>query len=286
MSVPTYNATACPVWRWRPNWASNVNFRTSWATNVKEALSTKEERHGLVPRALFGMSFATVGLSQLESARIRRFMDEAEAMPVVMPVWVEGHKLTAQAASGTATLTIAEDVETGLLAILNSFVMLQDPDDPESYEVIDVSSAAADTVNLGSNLASTWPVGTLVWPILVGYLERGEATDETDELTTWGIRFSETWNGITDQGSLETVDVPDSLAGWDHIFENFEGYTPGDFFDTGTLSRGIGWEAAAEGSFNAMAQYSASDDLSDYSDTDSLNGLNGGEGWGGAWTVG
>lgn len=93
-------------------------------------------------------------------AQIVRNLDQVVGLPIV----VDRAVLTAQAAAGSAVLTLDDTAGRHLYA--GRDLILVDAADWSSYETAEISSVDASTqITLDANLSTTWPAGTLVYPL-------------------------------------------------------------------------------------------------------------------------
>jgi hypothetical protein len=94
-----------------------------------------------------------------------------------IPLWGFGSPLTAQASSGQPTLQVDTTLsffEDGQIVCLY--------DDLDSYELEEIVSSTVSSITLSGNLASTWPTGTVVYPILQGYIEPNDQVSQTTSI--------------------------------------------------------------------------------------------------------
>lgn len=215
MPHPTYNGSALPVYSVDPNWKEPISLRTIYNTIVKEALDLGEERQGRVPRSLFGIRYQTLPLTGQATGYIRRVMELAQALPIVMPVWTEPSKLMAGVGIGATTL-LTDDTSPTLFSVLHDYVIIWQ--DYKTWEVLAISALAAlgDSITLADATTRAYPAGTLIYPILIGKLPRAESKNITDEHGVASPDFEETFNGLTDQSVVEQI-LP--------TFESFLTYT-------------------------------------------------------------
>lgn len=219
MPHPTYKGSALPVFSVEPNWDSPVKLRTLYRTIISEALDTSEERHGTRPRCLYGLRYQTLTLSGQEAGYIRRVIELSQALPVVMPVWMDKTKLQTQVTAGATTLAV-DDTQYGLFSTLHSYALLWRSFN--EWEVLEVTGVEANEITLGDAVTQTWPVGTMVIPILIGKLNRGEHRHITDEHGTFGVDFEERFNGLTDQSVAEGLfSLPEIAVSYASCNEEF-----------------------------------------------------------------
>lgn len=212
MAHPTYNGTALPVYSVGPNWKEKISLRTIYDTIVKEALDLGEERQGRVPRSRFGIRYTTLPLTGQETGYIRRVMELAQALPIIMPVWTEPHKLTMATGLGDNVLQVDDTFPT-LLSVLYDYVIVWK--DYRTFEVLAVTDFEDNAINLADEVQGAYPVGALVMPILIGKMPRAGAKNITDEHGVATVDFEETWHSLTDQSIVEEYNpLPPLLVGY------------------------------------------------------------------------
>lgn len=205
MPHPQYLGQDLPVYSVEPNWKNAVGLRTIFNTLVREALDTSEERQARWPRSLYGLRYQTLPLDGQETGYIRRVMELAQALPVIMPVWTDGCRLLANAASGATVLSV-DDTDPTLFSVLADYVIVWS--DFKTWEVLEVADIAGDEITLADATTLDWDAGAMVYPILIGYLERNEQRQLTDEHGVHSVAFEERFNSITNQGLVE-VSTPE-----------------------------------------------------------------------------
>lgn len=204
MPRPQYLGTDIPVFSFKPNWAQSVRLQCLYRTIIKEALDTSEERRGGRPRCLYGISFQTLSLTGTEQGYLRRILELAQAMPIVMPVWTEQCRLTVNASGGSTSLTV-DDTDETLFSVLVDYVLLWTS--YNRWEVLEIQEVEANTITLAEATSGSFAAGSMVVPILIGKLPRQNLRQITDENGVFRVDFEERFNGLTDQSLVETTGV-------------------------------------------------------------------------------
>lgn len=205
MPHPVYNGQAIPVYSVPPNWKATVTLRTLYQTLIRESLDLSEERQERQPRCLYGIRYRPLTLSGQETGYIRRVLELAQAMPVVMPVWTEACMILANAGAGATTLTV-DDTSQTLFPVLRDYVFIFR--DFKTWEVLEIDSISAGEITLAEPTAFAWQTGDFVYPILIGKLPRSNMKAATDIHASQDVDFEERFNGLTDQ-SLVEEDTPE-----------------------------------------------------------------------------
>jgi len=201
MSVPQYKGVDIPVFSTQPNWSTPPRLGVDYGDIVTEALDTSEERIGTRPRPLYKLTYQTLTLTGQEMGYIRRVMELAQSMPMLMPVWHDYVPLTEAASIGETVLSV-DDVGNTLWAVLVDYAILWESF--KSWEVVQlVAPPSGTTLTLSSGLVSNWPEGTRVMPVLIGDVDRATVTHLTDINADVPVKFMETFNQLTDQSRNE-----------------------------------------------------------------------------------
>lgn len=164
-----YKGRDIPVFTCEPHWGTPVELRVMDRVIVREGLDTSEERIGTRPRPLYGLRYGTKELTEQEQGYIRRVVELPDALPFVMPVWVDKVKLTADYSVGEMAITVDAtglslwDTLTGYALIWRGF---------NDWELAELASVEENALNLVSGLDYDWPEGAFAIPILVGWLSR------------------------------------------------------------------------------------------------------------------
>lgn len=205
MPHPTYNGQALPVYSVPPNWKGTVTLRLLYQTLIREALDLSEERQERQPRCLYGIRYQPLTLSGQETGYIRRVIEMAQALPVVMPVWTEACMILADAAAGATSLSVDDTTQT-LFPVLFDYVFLFR--DFKTWEVLEIDSVEGDEIILSEPTGLSWSTGDFVYPILIGKLPRANFKAVTDINALNDVDFEERFNGLTSQGTVE-VQTPE-----------------------------------------------------------------------------
>lgn len=164
-----YKGRDIPVFTCEPHWGTPVELRVMDRVIVREGLDTSEERIGTRPRPLYGLRYGTKELTEQEQGYIRRVVELPDALPFVMPVWVDKVKLTADYSLGEMSITVDAtgsslwETLTGYALIWRGF---------NDWELAELASVEGNALNLVSGLDYDWPEGAFAIPILVGWLSR------------------------------------------------------------------------------------------------------------------
>lgn len=141
------------------SWTEDVIERLTWLTDVLTHRDGSEQRRQprLYPRRM--LEYNVLPTSPLLQTRLDNFLWSKSDAGMVVPIWTDAQRLTTAATSGTATVTVPTttyDYDT------NGYVILWAS--PSSYEVVAIQSLTSTALTLEENLASTWPIGTVVAP--------------------------------------------------------------------------------------------------------------------------
>lgn len=191
---PLYKGLSLPIWTLTPDWRAKVKQSWRWPGTVRETLSAREWRAPMGPRMLAELAFLAVSPSARETGYMRLWGERLGAMPVGMPLWSEATELSAKASAGS--LALAHDSRAGVFSGRTFYLLLRDC---LTWEVVQVEAGqTAAGMTLAGPLQSTWPVGSVLLPLVFGALERPEWTYHTDETAETQVRFTERYTRIAD----------------------------------------------------------------------------------------
>ncbi len=166
MQLQTYtmHGKTTRVFPFRPNWANPVNETLEWKTDILRARDGSEQRRALrqIPRRGFDYSLLVMHeMASLFEALVWNWQHRLYAIPV----WTDIGKLTSAAAEDDEEIAVNT---TSLGFRADDFALLWHS--PTSYEVVEVDTVAADSLTLTAGLAGAWPLGTRVYPLVIGHM--------------------------------------------------------------------------------------------------------------------
>jgi hypothetical protein len=205
MPHPEYKGQPLPVYSICPNWKTKVSLRTIYSTLIRESLDLSEVRIAKQPRCLYALRYSTLPLTGQETGYIRRVLEMAQALPIIMPVWTEASKLTTAAGVGDNILQVDTTFPT-LLSVLYDYVIVWK--DFAHWEIVATDNPGTNEITLDDEIQNAYPVGSLVMPILIGKMPRPATPQITDEHGTHSVNFEERFHGLTDQSVVEQI-LPD-----------------------------------------------------------------------------
>jgi hypothetical protein len=147
------------------NWTSPVRERLAWKTEVFEGESGKEQRRRLrqSPRRRLVYDYFTESPKQTSYFRKQAWRNQTNR--VAVPVWADMQTLTAQLSAGANNIPVnaqGRDYDDGGFAVLWK--------DPFTYEVVQISTVAANQINLAAPTVQAWEAGTVVTPLRTALL--------------------------------------------------------------------------------------------------------------------
>lgn len=176
----TYRGYDWVVFPHSPDWSRLVSMKRRWKNVEAEALDGTEDRFALSTRPRFILGFDVIGQDRDESLRIIARVNAARRTGrCAIPLWGRAERITS-AASGT-TVTIANTTVWGWDS--TSLLFIHTPGSaPEEFDVIPVESVADNTtLTLSSALSRTYPIGSVVYPVLAGVAVFDALSHESDE---------------------------------------------------------------------------------------------------------
>lgn len=154
------------AWTFRPDWAAGILERLEWKTDITEAYDSSEQRISLrqTPRRFLEFDY------WIEDAATRRRFEALlwswGGYQWAVPIWTDSRALMATLASGSTSIPITTtnlDYQAGGLVIIMT--------GPMSFEAATIDSVAPGSITLKLPLAQSWPAGSVVMPMRLGYLE-------------------------------------------------------------------------------------------------------------------
>jgi len=162
-----------------PNWDTKVALRRGWSTSIQTSIVGGEKRSSLFTWPRKSLKFSLEGFSSAELAYLKRKLYKNTTSIFGVPFWMDRVTLTAQASSGQAILnvstTLYRNFEPGGPCLVYS--------SRSSYEIATILSMSDIQIVLDSNLSSTWPIGTRVYPVLQASI----TTNQKISMVTSGI---------------------------------------------------------------------------------------------------
>lgn len=146
----------------------------TWRTTIQETIEGGEKRSALFTWPRVTLESQIQFTTDQEKTFIRTMLDREIYGFWKIPIISDKTTLSSQAASGQPILNVTE---TDYRHFYNGReCVLIDPDDWESYEVLEIETVDSSTqITVAVNPVSTWPAGTLVFP-----LYQFRITDEQD----------------------------------------------------------------------------------------------------------
>lgn len=141
------------------NWSEPVIERMTWLTDVLRHRDASEQRRQPRRKARRQLEYSVLPVTPIERQRLDNFIWANQKSGMLLPIWTDASYLTSAAASGQPDVTVSTpyyDYDAGAYLILWR--------DFETYEAVQISSLTSSVVTLSENLASTWPVNTIVCP--------------------------------------------------------------------------------------------------------------------------
>jgi hypothetical protein len=192
-----------------PNWADDIQSRFSWVTSIKTGIKLNERRSQLKSWPRRSLSY-TVDLNVgAERNAFLELMWNNFHKIFGVPWWPERSNLTVQASSGQPVLQF--DTEDRSFAQGQSVVVMSDY---STYEVGIILSTTASSITLSTNLGSTWPVGTPVYPLLQCQLDSKSSDLKQVNSTAGSVKLS----------FKETYEADAMYITFAHSFPSYNGF--------------------------------------------------------------
>lgn len=183
----TYRGDAVPVLSVPADWRGKVTVTEEWATIVREALNTSEERIGRRSRPKFKISFDTTEMTADETAYLRSVLESAGERPFAVPFWNDKLKLTADATSGNPW--VDTEATAGTLFDVLPYAMVWS--DYRTFTTHRVFSVGATQIVLADPLTQSFITGEWIVPMAVGKLAIPDMAALTDIHGSFKVNFEE-----------------------------------------------------------------------------------------------
>jgi len=155
---------------------NSFQFKKRWWTSIQTGLDGTEQRSSLItwPRRSITAKYFAKTYDELNY--LKRILFKSLHLTWGIPFWQDKTTLISQASSGLKILnvgsTLYRNFEVGSLCILFQSIT--------SFEVGEIDSFTETQITLVTNLSSTWPVGTKVYPLLKSRIEPQQEIDLLD----------------------------------------------------------------------------------------------------------
>lgn len=162
--IMSVSGSRVTVWPFAPNWQTPVNEILEWKTQVIRSFDGSEQRRGLRTKARRSFSYY-MSLSGDSAARFDNFLWGWQNRSFAMPVWMDKRRITSDVSIDATTISVNttdRSFVAGGLAILFK--------DEVTYEIVEVLTVLANTLTLSRQTVQAWPVGTAIYPVVIGQL--------------------------------------------------------------------------------------------------------------------
>lgn len=164
MSYDLDTLSAVRLWPYQPDFGSPYEIRRAFLTDITTSRNRTERRRALrdVPRLLVNYRASLSG-DDLQAAK--HFLRAWQNKPTAVPDYSRWIATTGSSAGGASTITIASPPAW---AAAGQLALLCGPDGDS--ELVEIASVADPVVTLADPLASAWPSGSVVRPVILGLL--------------------------------------------------------------------------------------------------------------------
>jgi hypothetical protein len=149
-----------------PSWDSSVRSIFEFKTSIRKAITGYEARNALleyvIRRQEYSIKYRSSEERNYALGKLYRGIEKLWGIPF----WGFGSPLTAEASDGQPILSV--DTTSTFYEVGQLVCVFEDYD---NYEVEIIQSKTSSSITLSGNLVDTWPLGTLVYPILQGYID-------------------------------------------------------------------------------------------------------------------
>lgn len=164
------------VFPFKPNWSAAVEETLEWANMLETTYTGKEQVWEIraKPRRILQYN---VRLFRDDINRFDNVTFGWTGRMYAVPLWQEKTRLSSPVVAGSTTFDVREvanrSFEDGALALIYQ--------DITNYEITEVESSSGDTITTSRPLERDWPVGTLVYPMMVAMPEANLPTSRASD---------------------------------------------------------------------------------------------------------
>ena len=144
----------------RANWSNEVKTSTAWNTDVATAKSVAEQRRGLTGRPSRRSSATLFGLTLSQTASLTSFLQRSAQSRSLFPLFSDQSRATA--ASSGSTINCPTDYRR--VSVGSRVVIMSEASG--AFDVRTVISKTSSTITVDSPLSTTFPIDSLVLPLL------------------------------------------------------------------------------------------------------------------------
>lgn len=154
------------AWGFPHNWADDVQEVIGWLTDYKMLRTGGSQRASLKKTPNLKVSYSFL-LTNDEREKLELLLFRWKARPWQVPFLQRGTLLTAEAAATTRVLQ-CDTTKRGFVAGQTVLIVASDG---KSNEPAQIDSVTDTDITLVRDLATTWPIGTNVYPAASGFIE-------------------------------------------------------------------------------------------------------------------
>lgn len=147
-----------------PNWKNPFVEGLEWKTDILRAYSGKEQRRATRTKARRTFEFGFL-VKEAKAQRLENLLWGWQNRNYAVPVWSDRSPLTAQAAIGATTIALDTSTQSFSESALIGFKMADG-----TFDVVEINSVGINTITLTLPNDRLRPVGTPVYPVVLGHL--------------------------------------------------------------------------------------------------------------------
>lgn len=154
------------VFPFSPNWADDVVERMSWLTDVIPQAGEGEQRVRQREGARRSLEYSVTLGGDRERVLAQNIMAAASGEAMLLPLWLDAPWLTAKAEAGASSVSVHTTTDHAI-SIGDQVALLQ----AGRYENAFVLTLGAEAVGLAQPLASEWPAGARIAPLVSAWMQ-------------------------------------------------------------------------------------------------------------------
>lgn len=180
----------------QPNWASTVTVTLELPTDIaKQPITFNESRRAFAQSSRYSMKWTSYMSNAADAKELRIFLSRIRGETIAVPLWPDGCELTNSIPIGATSIALLDvPVRFGSFWIIAN-------SDFSTWEIVTgtlTAGVSTGTFSLTPGVHNAWPAGTIMYPLLFGYLsERPKPESITDETMEVDLTIKESSNFVS-----------------------------------------------------------------------------------------
>lgn len=197
-----------------PDWSEVVSIGHIANTGMLKSITGTEQRSALYTWPRMKVGYTAAPSAYTHKAWLTRELWKNLHNTWGVPIWPDETLLTVQASSSQSVLSVGETAYRRFYAGGRCIVM--NPSNPLSYETGVIATVGVTSITLDAGLASTWPSGSAVYPLIVGRLRAEQsATRKSHKIVAIDIEIVESFGVDDDHHAIDHTQSVTQYMGYD-----------------------------------------------------------------------